>query len=138
MNMMVHSTDGPTQAHSARNRELVGVVGQVGSGKSTLGAALLGLVTKQRGTQHCGGSTAYVSQQAFILNDTVRANVVFGKEYGSDEAHEARYQQALDACALGEDLKQLPGSDLTEVGEKGITISGGQKQRIALARALGK
>jgi ABC-type multidrug transport system fused ATPase/permease subunit len=121
------------EAHAG---ELVAVVGQVGSGKSTLGAALLGLVTRQKGEQQCGSKrTAYVPQNAFILNDTVRANIIFGKEHENDQAQETRYQQAIDVCALGDDLLQLPGGDMTEVGEKGITISGGQKQRVALARA---
>lgn len=48
----------------------------------------------------------------------------------------AYYEMVLEACALVQDLKILPGGDLTEIGEKGINLSGGQKQRVALARAV--
>uniref|UniRef100_A0A4W3ID60 ABC-type glutathione-S-conjugate transporter n=1 Tax=Callorhinchus milii TaxID=7868 RepID=A0A4W3ID60_CALMI len=77
------------------------------------------------------GSVAYVPQQAWVLNDTLRGNVLFGKEL-----EEARYQKVLEACALLPDLDLLPGGDQTEIGEKGINLSGGQKQRVSLARAV--
>jgi ATP-binding cassette subfamily C (CFTR/MRP) protein 1 len=65
------------------------------------------------------------------MNDTVKGNVLFG-------ANENRhlYNNALSACALTHDLEMLPAGDMTEIGEKGITMSGGQKARIALARVL--
>ncbi|ELK35658.1 Canalicular multispecific organic anion transporter 1 [Myotis davidii] len=76
------------------------------------------------------GTIAYVPQQSWIQNGTIKDNILFGSEFD-----EKRYQQVLEACALLQDLKVLPGGDLAEIGEKGINLSGGQKQRISLARA---
>jgi ABC-type multidrug transport system fused ATPase/permease subunit len=115
---------------SIRPGELVVVVGAVGSGKSALLAALLGDLQLARGTLEVAGQVAYVSQQPWILNATVRQNVVFGLP---DEP--ARYDAAIDACALRFDLTLLPAGDLTEIGERGVNLSGGQRQRISLARA---
>ncbi|XP_070537640.1 ATP-binding cassette sub-family C member 5-like [Ptychodera flava] len=77
------------------------------------------------------GTMAYVSQQAWIFNDTLRENILFGKSY-----EKTRYEAVVFASALGEDMKELQSGDLTEIGERGINLSGGQKQRVSLARAL--
>ncbi|CAI7761253.1 unnamed protein product [Closterium sp. NIES-53] len=77
------------------------------------------------------GSLAYCSQQAWIMNTSLRENILFGHEYEED-----RYNAILDACALRKDLAALPDGDSTEIGERGINLSGGQKQRVALARAV--
>uniref|UniRef100_A0A8B9G8C7 Canalicular multispecific organic anion transporter 1 n=1 Tax=Amazona collaria TaxID=241587 RepID=A0A8B9G8C7_9PSIT len=77
------------------------------------------------------GSLAYVPQQAWIQNATLKDNILFGSELD-----EARYQQVIKACALLPDLELLPAGDQTEIGEKGINLSGGQKQRVSLARAV--
>ena len=77
------------------------------------------------------GSTAYVPQQAWMQNATVKENILFGKVFNSNT-----YEKVIDACALRSDLKILPGGDQTEIGEKGINLSGGQKQRISMARAV--
>ncbi len=74
---------------------------------------------------------AYVAQQAWIFNGTLRGNVLFGRPF-----EEERYWRTIDACALGPDLKIFPGGDRTEIGERGINLSGGQKQRGSIARAL--
>uniref|UniRef100_A0A8C5BL37 ABC-type glutathione-S-conjugate transporter n=1 Tax=Gadus morhua TaxID=8049 RepID=A0A8C5BL37_GADMO len=110
--------------------KLVAVVGAVGSGKSSLISAILGELHSVKGFVNLQGSVAYVPQQAWIQNATLRDNILFGGPHDSD-----RFQGVLDACALGPDLELLPGRDLTEIGEKGINLSGGQKQRISLARA---
>ncbi|XP_037043483.1 multidrug resistance-associated protein 1-like [Bradysia coprophila] len=110
---------------------LVAVVGNVGSGKSSLLSAFLGEMNKISGRVHIVGTKAYVSQQAWIQNCTLRANILFGKPY-----NEHRYQKVIEACALKPDIEILPAGDLTEIGEKGINLSGGQKQRISLARAV--
>ncbi|KAM6442960.1 ATP-binding cassette sub-family C member 2 isoform 1-T1 [Liasis olivaceus] len=110
---------------------LVAIVGSVGSGKSSLISAMLGEMENIKGHINIQGSMAYVPQQAWIQNATLKDNILFGSPLD-----EARYQQILEACALLPDLQLLPGGDLTEIGEKGINLSGGQKQRISLARAV--
>ncbi|OXA43509.1 multidrug resistance-associated protein 1 [Folsomia candida] len=109
---------------------MVAVVGVVGSGKSTLLSALLGELTKISGKVNTRGTIAYVAQQAWIQNATLRDNILFGKPFDP-----VRYDKVIDACALRPDLEILPAGDKTEIGEKGINLSGGQKQRVALARA---
>ncbi|XP_062859407.1 ATP-binding cassette sub-family C member 3 isoform X2 [Trichomycterus rosablanca] len=110
---------------------LLAVVGHVGCGKSSLVSALLGEMEKLDGHISVKGSVAYVPQQAWIQNATLRDNILFGRPYV-----EQKYRCVLDACALTPDLDVLPGGDQTEIGEKGINLSGGQRQRVSLARAL--
>lgn len=112
------------------------VVGETGCGKSALMAALIGELhpghaAQQQARLGVWGSIAYCSQVAWIMNATVRDNILFGSEYDSDW-----YSLVIDACALAADLESLPAGDQTEIGAKGINLSGGQKQRIALARAV--
>ncbi|XP_074501872.1 ATP-binding cassette sub-family C member 2 [Sebastes fasciatus] len=109
---------------------LVAVVGAVGSGKSSLMSALLGEMHSTKGFINIQGSLAYVPQQAWIQNATLRDNILFGSAH-----EERRFQGVIEACALVPDLELLPGGALTEIGEKGINLSGGQKQRVSLARA---
>ncbi|KAG0362901.1 hypothetical protein BGZ54_008441 [Gamsiella multidivaricata] len=110
---------------------LTAVVGRVGEGKSSLVGALLGEMHKYSGAVRSYGSLAYVAQSAWILNDTVRNNILFGKPYDKE-----RYLNTIRACALVPDFKMLVDSDQTVIGEKGINLSGGQKQRISIARAV--
>ncbi|XP_032133066.1 multidrug resistance-associated protein 1-like isoform X1 [Sapajus apella] len=110
---------------------LVGVVGQVGSGKSSMLSAILGEMEKLTGVVQRKGSVAYVSQQAWIQNCTLQENILFGSVM-----NEEFYEQVLEACALLPDLQQLPKGDQTEIGERGVTISGGQQHRVSLARAV--
>lgn len=108
------------------------VLGKVGSGKSSLLSGLLGEMHKlNEGHVNVNGSTAYVPQQAWIQNATLRDNILFGVDYD-----ERLYDKILNSCALKPDLDIMPAGDLTEIGEKGINLSGGQKQRISLARAV--
>ncbi|ELU10450.1 hypothetical protein CAPTEDRAFT_161237 [Capitella teleta] len=116
---------------SVRKGQLVAVVGQVGSGKSSLLSAMLGELHKNQGSVKVSGSVAYVAQEAWIQNEKLQKNILFGKEMKS-----LRYKSVIDACALVKDLEVLPGGDQTEIGEKGINLSGGQKQRVSLARAV--
>ncbi|KAM8825503.1 multidrug resistance-associated protein 1-like isoform 1-T1 [Synchiropus picturatus] len=110
---------------------LVAVVGHVGSGKSSLLSALLGEMEKMEGSVSVKGSVAYVPQQAWIQNATLKDNILFGQEVA-----ENWYHGVVKACALQPDLEILPAGDLTEIGEKGVNLSGGQKQRVSLARAV--
>ncbi|XP_008280640.1 ATP-binding cassette sub-family C member 2 [Stegastes partitus] len=109
---------------------LVAVVGAVGSGKSSLISALLGEMHNTKGFVNILGSLAFVPQQAWIQNATLKDNILFGSPH-----EEKKFQEIIEACALAPDLELLPGGDQTEIGEKGINLSGGQKQRVSLARA---
>ncbi|KAF9692397.1 hypothetical protein EKO04_009468 [Ascochyta lentis] len=111
--------------------ELVAIIGSVGSGKSSLLAALAGDMRRTNGEVVMGASRAFCPQYAWIQNATVRENIVFGKEF-----KQTWYDQVIDACALRPDLEMLPVGDATEIGERGITVSGGQKQRMNIARAI--
>ncbi|XP_058820116.1 multidrug resistance-associated protein 1-like [Topomyia yanbarensis] len=126
--------DAPTLRNinlSMRKGKLSAIVGSVGTGKSTLISALLGELEKIKGTVNTDGRIAFVPQQAWIQNSTLRENILFGR--GFDER---KYDRVLESCALKPDLAMLPGGDMTEIGEKGINLSGGQKQRVSLARAV--
>uniref|UniRef100_A0A8D2LRU5 Multidrug resistance-associated protein 1 n=1 Tax=Varanus komodoensis TaxID=61221 RepID=A0A8D2LRU5_VARKO len=112
-------------------RCLVAVVGQVGCGKSSLLSALLGEMEKRDGYASLKGTVAYVPQQAWIQNATLKENIVFGRE-----VKESQYRRVIEACALLPDLELFPSGDQTEIGEKGVNLSGGQKQRVSLARAV--
>jgi len=113
---------------------LTAVVGGVGSGKSSLLHCLLGEMEVLSGAVHLRGTVAYVAQQAFILNTTVKQNITLIPGDLSPEQEEF-LGKVLQACALQDDLAMLTGGLLAEIGERGITLSGGQKQRISLARA---
>ncbi|KAG0048489.1 hypothetical protein BGZ89_004587 [Linnemannia elongata] len=114
-----------------RRGALTAVVGRVGEGKSSLVGALLGEMYRYSGQVRSFGSLAYVSQTAWILNATVRENILFGRPYDKE-----RYLKTIRSCALVPDFKMLINGDKTVIGEKGINLSGGQKQRISIARAV--
>uniref|UniRef100_A0A673XX22 Si:ch211-221f10.2 n=1 Tax=Salmo trutta TaxID=8032 RepID=A0A673XX22_SALTR len=88
-------------------------------------------MTLLEGNVAASGGFAYVAQQAWILNDSLRENILFGKEYDED-----KYNAVVSACCLIPDLTELPYGDMTEIGERGANLSGGQRQRVSLARAL--
>ena len=113
-----------------RAGELVAVLGRVGEGKSSLLSAILGDMVRTGGRLVVQGQTAYFSQGGWAMGATVRDNILFGREY--DEAH---YRHCIAACALEPDLAMLDAGDLTEIGERGVSLSGGQRARVALARA---
>ncbi|PIC15235.1 hypothetical protein B9Z55_022288 [Caenorhabditis nigoni] len=116
---------------NVKRGQLVAIVGRVGSGKSSLLHALLGEMNKMAGQVHVNGSVAYVPQQAWIQNMSLRNNILFNKPYDPED-----YDRVVKNCELKEDLANLPAGDSTEIGEKGINLSGGQKQRVSLARAV--
>ncbi|KAL0096556.1 multi drug resistance-associated protein MRP [Phycomyces blakesleeanus] len=107
------------------------VVGRVGSGKSSLISALLGDTVKVNGTVTLRGSVAYVPQQPWVMNATLRDNIVFGHRWDGEF-----YERVIDACSLKSDFLMLASGDQTEIGERGINLSGGQKARVSLARAI--
>ncbi|KAJ1895023.1 hypothetical protein LPJ81_005048, partial [Coemansia sp. IMI 209127] len=134
------------------------IAGPTGSGKSSLLSALVGEMTLVRGRvllPTIDQSTladdnvkyrdvielsnegltirdiAYVAQEAWLRNATIRENILFGEAYNRE-----RYEEVLRVCALKPDLRILVAGDMTEIGERGVTLSGGQKQRVSLARAV--
>ncbi len=131
---------------SIASGEFVICLGAFGSGKSFLLSSILGETYHDFGSPEETKSNArvaepaffrsdthvaYVPQNAWILNNTVRSNILFGAEFD-----EKLYEDTIVACALTTDFEDLPAGDLTEVGERGVTLSGGQKQRISIARAV--
>ena len=125
--------------------ECLGVVGETGSGKSTLVDLLLGLLRPTSGdiliddvypvnSYQWHKRIGYVPQSIYLTDDTIEANIAFG------EAHEAidhdRLNQAIQDAQLGKFIEQLPDGVATLVGERGVRLSGGERQRIAIARAL--
>ncbi|KAI0091755.1 metal resistance protein YCF1 [Irpex rosettiformis] len=116
---------------TVKKGDLVGILGRVGAGKSSLVSAIVGDMRREDGEVKLSGSISYAPQNPWIMSATVRDNIVFSYEYD-----EAFYNLVLDACALRPDLALMPNGDMTEVGEKGITLSGGQRARISLARAV--
>ncbi|TFK08994.1 UDP-N-acetylhexosamine pyrophosphorylase-like protein 1 [Platysternon megacephalum] len=116
---------------TVKKGKVLGICGNVGSGKSSVISAILGQMYLYDGTVGVDGTLAYVSQQAWIFHGNVRQNILFGEEY-----NEERYNYAINVCSLKSDMETLPYGDLTEIGERGLNLSGGQKQRISLARAV--
>ncbi|KAK6191316.1 hypothetical protein SNE40_003038 [Patella caerulea] len=116
-----------------RAGKLTAIVGPVGSGKSSLIAAMLGEMMKLSGHVEWArdSNIAYCAQSPWLLHATIRDNITFGQPYIW-----RKYRKVLHACSLNHDIESFPAGDLTEIGEKGITLSGGQKQRVSLARAL--
>ncbi|XP_028257744.1 multidrug resistance-associated protein 9 [Parambassis ranga] len=111
--------------------KLLGVCGNVGSGKTSLISSILEQMYLLQGSLSADGTFAYVSQQAWIFHGTVQENILMGEPFD-----QAKYDRVVDVCCLRADLKILPYGDQTEIGERGLNLSGGQKQRISLARAV--
>ena len=111
--------------------EFIAIIGSVGSGKSSLLKSFLGMLFKNKGEIKKNGSFGYVPQNAFLINEVLRENILFGEKFD-----EVKYKEIIRKCQLLPDLQTLKAKDLTEIGERGINLSGGQKQRISLARSV--
>ena len=112
--------------------ELLVVVGEIASGKSSLLSALCGEMYLRSGTMSKRNDrTILVPQHPFILNTSVRENITFGLPFDANV-----FKSVVAACALERDVDSMPGGIMTEIGERGITLSGGQRQRVGLARGV--
>ena len=107
------------------------IIGKVGSGKSSLLNACLDEMVCNSGTIKKQGKIAYIPQEAFLLNASIKDNILFGNPYNQE-----LYEKVLKICELEPDLKTFTAGEYTEIGERGINLSGGQKQRISIARAV--
>jgi len=128
---------------SIQKGECIGIVGETGSGKSTLVDLVLGLLHPSSGSI-CVDSKfpvnsyqwhqkiGYVPQSIYLTDDTIEANIAFGEK----EIDTTRLNAAMDAAQLRKFIDHLPEGAKTVVGERGIRLSGGERQRIAIARAL--
>ncbi len=123
-----------------------GIIGASGAGKTTAADILLGLLKPQSGSVLADGTDifqnmygwlsciGYIPQMIFMLDDTIRENIVFGCDRGADT--EKAVWEALKEAQLADFVKSLPQGLNTMTGERGIRLSGGQRQRIGIARAL--
>jgi len=123
----------------------LGIVGPIGSGKSSLARLLARLYPVPPGTIRLGGvdlnelpldflrrKVGYVFQETFLFSESIRDNIRFGRP----EATDAEVEEACRAASLHEDIMGFPKGYSTMLGERGINLSGGQKQRAAIARSL--
>ena len=122
--------------------ELVAIYGKSGSGKSSLLEAILNemqIVTSPNDQfkviTKINGTTSYTAQSPFIYNSTIRQNIAFNLSE-EVELNCDRYFDIIDICSLRNDLSELKGGDLTEIGFNGINLSQGQIRRICNARGL--
>ncbi|KAE9407796.1 hypothetical protein BT96DRAFT_986429 [Gymnopus androsaceus JB14] len=130
------------------------IIGPTGSGKTAMLLALLGemhyipMITLAGDNSEAAasgsgskgswfnlprgsGGVAYAAQESWVQNETIRDNILFHSPFDQD-----RYDKVIYQCGLERDLALFDAGDLTEVGEKGLTLSGGQKARLTLARAV--
>jgi len=130
-----------------RRGEFIGICGPTGGGKSTLIDLLVGLLQPTAGTISVDGvplgrrphwwwdQIGVVSQQVFLIDDSLRNNIAFGDAV-QGKVDEERLARCVERAQLGPVVAQLPEGLETIVGERGVRLSGGQRQRVAIARAL--
>ena len=114
--------------------QFVSIIGGTGQGKSTMLSAMLGelpCISGHPDAARIYGSIAYVPQESWVFNATLRENILFGLPYD-----EVRYNKAVHVARMTRDLELMPAGDSTEIGEKGVNLSGGQRQRLSIARAV--
>lgn len=111
--------------------KLIGILGHVGAGKSSLLQAILRELPIESGKMSIKGKISFAPQEAWVFSGSIRQNILFGCEMDKE-----RYDKVVTACALNKDFEMFPHSDLTLIGERGSSLSGGQKARLSLARSM--
>ena len=127
-------------------KDIIGIVGASGEGKSTLVDLITGLLKPSSGkilvdnkdinqnSNDWQKQIGYVSQDIYLLDDTIKSNIAFGIK--DEEFNEINYKNAIKLAQLDRFINSLPNKDNTTVGDRGIRLSGGQRQRIGIARSL--
>jgi len=125
--------------------KIIGIIGSTGSGKTTFLNLLTNLISPTNGDIFCDGikvseknrnwkkKISYVTQKTFLMDDTIKNNIIFGYEI---EYNESKFEEAIKFSNLDKFIRNLPNGINTIVGENGTQMSGGQIQRISIARAL--
>ncbi|KAF9229004.1 P-loop containing nucleoside triphosphate hydrolase protein [Gyrodon lividus] len=116
---------------SIRSGSLTAIVGNVGSGKSSLLSAIIGEMMRVKGEVHCNGSIAYCAQQPWVQTTTIQDNILFGRPLNLQQL-----QKAIHTTCFDSDLDTFPHGMATQMSEKGNNLSGGQKARLSLSRAI--
>ena len=128
-----------------KSGQTLGVIGKIGSGKSTVAELLCRIIDPTDGKITIGSdeiskvnlnslrsAIGYVPQESFLFSDTIYNNIAFGKQNATEE----EVISASKSAGIYDNIMQFKDQFTTLVGERGITLSGGQKQRVSIARAL--
>ena len=113
------------------NDNMLAITGAFGSGKSSLLTAILGDLPLCAGHISFYGKVAYVPQIPWVFSGTIRENILFGLPFNQE-----KFLNVVHVCGLTKDLAVFSNGDMTEIGQRGVTLSGGQKARVGLARAV--
>ena len=124
----------------------VALVGSSGAGKTTLADIIIGLLKPEKGQVYVDNydvfthldawhaSIGYIPQMIYLMDDTIRANVVFGMP--EDEIDDEKVWEALERAEVADFVREMEKGIYSEIGDRGVRLSGGQRQRIGIARAL--